>query len=245
MFGHDHETRGEFKHFGKNTMLVLIGIFQDGVQGSNDGHAHTSKKGEQMAAGRATVNAEFVLHAKDVHVGEIDEISGADVGGDIGLRYFEANFGRVRGGARVIGNSDDRKAALGMGGRHGVAEVAGESGDAALAGRVVPEEGDFVDRGRQNHSNILFREKAAPMGDFPTMGENLKEALPGQVEASVAGQCRDPVWILLSDGRFIEWSDRFTDSAMIFSGDLVFCFNARSQPPAAGSQNSNHHNYEY
>lgn len=68
------------------------------------------------------------------------------------------------------------------------------------------------------------------MGHFPTVGQS---------------QIRQDVGFELFAGRFTEQGDRFTDSGMNFSGDLVFCFNAHSRPPAAGGKNSNPQNHEY
>ena len=149
--GHDDQTRGKVDEFVEHPALVGVRVFQHGVEGGDDGHAHPAEEGEDVAAGRPPEDAEFMLQAEHVHVGEVEEVGRAHVGGDIGLRDFEADLGRVGIVSGAVGHGDDRAAPIRIGRNDGIAQVAGEGGDAALPRGIVAEKSDFINRRKRSH----------------------------------------------------------------------------------------------
>ena len=150
--GHDDNARGHVDQFLEDAALVLVGFFQHGMQGGDDGHTRAAEKSEQMAAGRAAEDTELVLNAKRVDVGEVEKVGRADVGRHIGLGDLEADIVRIVVFPGPVGNGDDRTTPTRVGLGHGIAQVAREGGDATLARRVVAEEGDFAHGGGIWHS---------------------------------------------------------------------------------------------
>jgi len=144
-FGHDNNACRHVDQLGENTPLVGIGFFQNGMQGGDDGHARAAQQAEEMAAGRTAEDAELVLHAERVDVGEIEEIGRAHVGRHVGLGDLEADVVRVFVFAGPVGDGNDRAAPSGVGLGHRVAQIAGEGGDTALARRIVAEKSHLAD----------------------------------------------------------------------------------------------------
>ena len=154
--GHDDDAGGKIEEFGEDAALVGIGIFQHRMQGGDHRHAHAAEEGEQVAAGRAAVDAELVLHAEGVHVREVEEVGRADIGGDVGLGNFEADGVRVGVGAGAVGHGDDGAVPVRVHGNHRITQIAREGGDAALPGRIVAEKGYFGYRRRSSHSSPFW-----------------------------------------------------------------------------------------
>jgi len=103
-----------------------------------------------MASCRASVDAEFMLHAQHLGVAEIQEIRRPTIGVQIFLVQFKPDPGRivVSIGPVVDGTGET----VGFGRRRGdrFAEIVGEGGDAAETGQVAAQEGDAF-RGRRVH----------------------------------------------------------------------------------------------
>jgi len=153
-FGHDDEVAGAGEEAVHDAALIGVGLFEDGVEGGDDGHAEFAEEGKDVAAGGAAVDAELVLEADDVDVGDVEEVGGAEVGGEVLLFDLEANdLGVGVAGGEVV-DGDGEAIAEGVGGGDGGEDVRGEGSDAALAGEVVSEEGDFAD------ARVIFHEEA-------------------------------------------------------------------------------------
>ena len=94
-----------------------------------------------------SVNSEFMLHADDVHVTDVEKAGGAQIGRQVLLLVLEANHLRV---FLAVGEVIDRYGkAFGvwMRARDGGEKVGGERSNAALARQMVAYEGDFADFG--------------------------------------------------------------------------------------------------
>jgi hypothetical protein len=48
--------------------LVGVRVFQHGVEGGDNGHAHAAEEGEDVAAGRPPEDAEFMLHREHLNI---------------------------------------------------------------------------------------------------------------------------------------------------------------------------------
>jgi hypothetical protein len=149
--GHDHDARGHVDQFLEDAALIRVGVLQDGVQRGDHGHAGAMQEAEQVAAGGAPVNPELVLHAEGIDVGQVEKVGRADIGGHVGLGNLETHVDRIAVLPGAVRDGDNRAvpARIGLGQR--VAQVARESGDAALARRIVAEERNFADGGVGRH----------------------------------------------------------------------------------------------
>ena len=163
-FGHDHDTRRHVDQFAEDAALVGVGFLQHGVQGGDDRHARAPQKPEQVAAGRTAEDAEFMLHAKRVDVGEIEKVGRADIRSHVRLGDLETNIIRIAVIARTVRHGDDRATPVRIGLRHRIAQIARESGNTALPRRVVPEESHFADGRRGGHAPHSFSPRGVAYG---------------------------------------------------------------------------------
>ncbi len=143
LLGHDDEAGGEANQFAHDAALLGAGVFKNGVKGGDDGHAQFAQQPEEVAADRPAENAVFVLDADDIDVGDIKEISGAKVGGEVLLGDFESHFRRIIVTFGEIVDRGDQTFDIGKFGGDGRPQVAGKSGNAAFARGIIGEEGDF------------------------------------------------------------------------------------------------------
>ena len=143
---HDDEAIGELGQLEEDLALVGVGLFEDGVEGGDDGHAEFAQESEDMAAGGAAEDAVFMLETDQIHVVDVEEVGGALVGGEFVLLEFEANAGRVGVALRGVVDGDGEAGEVGESGGEGFAEIGGEGGDAAAAGQVVADYGDATER---------------------------------------------------------------------------------------------------
>ena len=103
------------------------------------------KSAYDVTAGRTAEDAIFVLHADDIGVGEIEEIGRAEVGIDLLLFNFEADFGRVFVALwHVVDRDDETIRTRVLGGDRG-AQVVGEGRNAASSWQVIADERDLLD----------------------------------------------------------------------------------------------------
>ena len=77
-------------------------LLQNGMKRGDDGHPQFAQERQDVAAGRPAENAELVLQADDVHVADIEEVRGAQIGRQVLLLNFEANHLRVFVAARDV-----------------------------------------------------------------------------------------------------------------------------------------------
>ena len=153
--------------------LVGIRLAQNGVQRGDHRHAHVAQEFEQVAARRAAVDAEFVLHRDDFDVVDVQEFRGPPVGIEFLLRQLEAHALGVVIAFRAI--VDRAHNALGLGELHrdGLADVGGERGDAATPRHIIAEKGDVFGVGWLVHdraSRGFERLTTAATCDSPNNG---------------------------------------------------------------------------
>ena len=76
-------------------MLFAGGIAEHGVQRGDDRHPQVAQQPHDVAAGRAAEDAELVLEADDVGIGEIEEVGRPQVRVDFLLLDLEPHLRRV------------------------------------------------------------------------------------------------------------------------------------------------------
>ena len=127
-----------------------------------------------MAARGPAENAELVLQADDVDIADVEEIRGAQIGGQVLLLNLEANHFRIFVAALNVIDRHREALALGMRACDGGKQVGGEGGDAALARQVVADKGDLADfRGLSSFNSFGPNDK--PVGG----GANEVERIAG------------------------------------------------------------------
>ena len=161
--GHDDHAGRELADLTEHTALLGAGILEDGVQGGDDRHAQVAQQTDDMAAGRTAEDAVLVLEADDIGIGEIEEIGRSQVGVELLLLDFEADFGRVVVTLRNVVDGHDETIGPGILGGNRRADVVGESRDAASSRQVIADECDLLDlavpfhRGCRNPKETQWR----------------------------------------------------------------------------------------
>ena len=93
--GHDDDAGGQVGQLRQDPPLVGVRLAQDGVQGRDDRHPQVAQQAEDVAAGRAAVDAVLVLEADDVGVGEVQEVGRPEVAVQVLLVDLEPDLRRV------------------------------------------------------------------------------------------------------------------------------------------------------
>src|SRR5262249_42135783 len=142
--GHHDDAGGEFRQFGQDPLLVSVRRSQDGVQGRDYRHPQVPQKAKDVAAGRASEDAELVLQAEDIRVAEVQEVCRPHVRVEVLLIDLESHLWRI---VVSIQNVIDRYHE-GIGGWIPAGQrrmqIASERGDTAFSGRVIAEEADLA-----------------------------------------------------------------------------------------------------
>ena len=107
-----------------------------------------------MTAGGPAENAELVLQADDVHVADVEEVRGAQIGRQVLLLNLEANHFRVLVAAWNVVDRNGEALALGMRAGDGGQQVGRERSDAALARQVVADKRDLANFRSAFHEDI-------------------------------------------------------------------------------------------
>ena len=89
---HDHQARREGNQFGQSTPLVTPGLAQNGMQRSHDGHLQLAQHRQNVPSGGTTEYAELMLQTDNIDIADIQEISGAQVRGQILLLNLAAHY---------------------------------------------------------------------------------------------------------------------------------------------------------
>jgi hypothetical protein len=113
------------------------------VEVCDDWQTKTPQQSEDMAAGRAAVDAEFMLKAHDFCVGEIEEISGPPITAQVLLSDLETDFGRVGVSFRYVIHSDYKTIYFGFLERP--AYVACKRRNATLTWHVITDQRNLID----------------------------------------------------------------------------------------------------
>ena len=97
-----------------------------------------------MTTGGSAENAELVLQTDDVHVADIQEVGGAQIGRQVLLFNLKANYFRVIVATFDVVHRHAETLALRMRGCNGRKQVGSECSDAAFARQMVADESDFA-----------------------------------------------------------------------------------------------------
>ena len=65
------------------------------MQRGDDRHSQFAQERQDVTAGGPAENAELVLQADDIHVADVEEVRGAQIGRQVLLLNLEANHFRV------------------------------------------------------------------------------------------------------------------------------------------------------
>ena len=134
---HHHHAVASLQQFLHDLPLGPVRFAQDRVQRGDNRHPHLAEKSQKMASGRASVDPELMLDAKQVGVVEVQEIGAAPVGIEILLQEFEADAGRVVVPLGAVVHRPDIAFGVGGGGGHRFAEILREGRDPAMSRRIV------------------------------------------------------------------------------------------------------------
>ncbi len=142
--GHDHQPGRERDQLLHHAPLVSSRLTQDGMERRDNGHSQFAQKCQNVTAGGPAENAELVLQADDVHVADVEEVRGTQIGRQVLLLNLEANYFRILVATFNVIDRHRETLALGMRGRDGRQQVRRERGDAALARQVIADKSDFA-----------------------------------------------------------------------------------------------------
>ena len=134
--------------------LVGSRLAQNGMKRGDNGHSQFAQERQNVTAGRPAENAELVLQADDVHVADVEEVRGAQIGRQVLLLNLEADHFRVLVAARNVVDRHGQALALGMRAGDGGQQVGRERGNAALARQVVADKSDLADFRSAVHEGI-------------------------------------------------------------------------------------------
>ena len=115
------------------------------MKGSDNRHSQFAQECQDVTTGGPSEDAELVLQADDVHVADVEEVRGTQIGRQVLLLNLKANHFRVLVATRNVVDRHRQALALGMRAGDGGQQVGRERSDAAFARQVVSDESDFVD----------------------------------------------------------------------------------------------------
>ena len=99
-----------------------------------------------MSAGRAAIDTKLMLQANDIDAADIEKVRSPQVGREIFLVDLEAyEAGRIFVAFFNVIDRYTKAMCLGIRRGDGGENVSGECGNAALARKMIADEGDFMD----------------------------------------------------------------------------------------------------
>ena len=105
---HDDDPRRHVDDPVQHATLHRCRLGQNGVKRRDDRHGQAREQRQDVAAGFAAENAEFMLQRDDVELPCIQEVGRTHVVLDLVVVDLKANDGRIVVGVTVIGHRDDR-----------------------------------------------------------------------------------------------------------------------------------------
>ncbi len=139
---HHHHTVRERRNLFEHRPLVRIRLAQNRVARCHQGHLQFAEKRQDVAACGAAVDAVFMLQAHKIVAVEIQEVGGTLIGGHVFLLKFQTYlFGVVVMRIRIV-DRDCKQPLWTILGPESRAKVRGESRNAALARKIVPDKGN-------------------------------------------------------------------------------------------------------
>ena len=142
---HDHQPGRERDQLLHHAPLLDSWLTQNGMQRGDNRHSQFTQQRQDVPTCGPAENAEFVLQADDVHIADVEEVRGPQIGGQVLLLNLEANYFRVLVAAFNIGDRHCETLALGMRSRHGGKQIRRERGNAALTGQIITQECNLAD----------------------------------------------------------------------------------------------------
>ena len=158
---HDHQPGRERDQLLHHAPLVGSRLAQNGMERGDDGHSQFAQECQDVTAGGPAENAELVLQADDVHVADVQEVRGAQIGRQVLLLNLEANYFRVLVATLNVVDRHCETLALGMRGCDGRKQVGRERGDAAFARQVVADKSDLANFGIFFHEAVFHFSRPA------------------------------------------------------------------------------------
>ena len=131
--GHDHEPGRERDEPLHHAPLVCFRLSQNRMKRCDNGHSQFAQECQDVPTGGPAKNAELVLQADDVHVADVEEVRGTQIGRQVLLLNLEANHFRVLVATRNIVDRHGQALALRMRACDSGKQVGREGGNAALA----------------------------------------------------------------------------------------------------------------
>src|ERR1035438_464955 len=128
----------------------------------DNGHSQFAQECQDVTTGGAAENAELVLQADDVHVVDVEEVRGTQIGRQVLLLNLEANHFRVPVATRNVVDRHGHALTLRMRSRDGRKQVRREGGNAALSGQVIADKSNLVDFRCFFHEAFPFQVTLSP-----------------------------------------------------------------------------------
>ena len=145
--GHHDDLRGRLDDSLQHRALDRGRLGQHGVQRRHHRHGEARQQRQDVGAGFAAENSEFVLQAHGVEPAGVQEICGAHVLFDIVVLDLQSDRRRIIVDLTMIGHRHD--AGLQSSGREvdiGLLQVGREGCNSAAAGQRIADEGDTAER---------------------------------------------------------------------------------------------------
>jgi hypothetical protein len=120
----------------------------------DDRHSQFAQECQDVTTSWPAENAELMLQANDVHVTDVEKVRGTEIGRQVLLLNFEANYVGVLVATWNVVNRDGEALALGVCASDGGKQIGRERSYAALAWQVVANKGDLTDFRRAIHESI-------------------------------------------------------------------------------------------
>src|SRR6266536_4206386 len=154
---HDHEPGRERDQLLHYAPLVSPWLTQNGVKGCDNRHPQFAQQCQNVTAGGPAENAELVLQADDVHVADVEEVRGPQIGRQVLLLNLETNYFRVLVATFNVIDRHRETLALVMRSRDGREQIRRECGYAAHARKVVANKSNLVHLRMFFHVFLSFR----------------------------------------------------------------------------------------
>ena len=171
-FGHGHQSRRKPDQFAHHAPLLRVRLAQHRVQRGDDGHLQFAQQRQHMTARRPAENAELMLHANHVHVGDVEEIRRAQVGRQVLLHNLEPHFRRIIVAARQVIDRDDQALHGRKLRRHGAAQIGCKRGNAAFPRQIIAEKCNFANVRWLLHEKLSVPDGAPAFADHSYSGLN-------------------------------------------------------------------------
>ena len=146
LLGHHDDLRRRLDDALHHRALRRRRIGQHGVERRHDRHGQARQQHEDVGAGFAAENSEFVLQAHDVEPAGIQEVCRAHVVFDIVVLDLQSDRRRIVVGLTMIGHRHDAGLEVRARSRYRLLQVGRKGCDSAAAGQRIADNGDTAER---------------------------------------------------------------------------------------------------